>query len=669
MIESSLFVSGNISRQGKVDEGNTVSDYDPNEIKRKFSINTSIAPLSWKGKKINILDTPGFADFFGEVETAMSVAETGVIVVDALHGVQVQTNRVNNLAQEKKLSRLFFINRLDKEHAKFAEVLSDIQELDSTTTVAAFLPIGIESTFAGIVDLISLKAYEYSEKEAKEIDIPEDLKNEVGENREKLIEAAAENDDALLEKYFDSGSLEEAEIIKGLKAGLRTSNLSLVFCGSASKNIGIATYLDYVAELTPSPLEREEVEGRDADDKEVKIKVSPEAPFSALVFKIVADPYVGKLSYFKVFTGSLSKDQSVINASAKGKHSKQKIAHIFEIKGKEQNEVKEIVTGDIGAAPKLEDVNTGDTITAESNPVSIDIIKLPESVLSFAIAPKSKGDEEKISASLHKIAVEDQTLKFRRDVQTKETVISGMGDMHLEIVIDKLKQRFGVEANLSAPKIPYRETIKGSSSAQGKYKKQTGGRGQYGDVWLRLETLERGKTYEFLNEIKGGSVPSSYIPAVKKGISETMDKGVIAGYPIVDVKVALYDGSFHPVDSSEMAFKIAASMAFKKAFEEASPSLLEPIMNVEVHVPEKYIGDVIGNLSSKRGRVQGTDGTGKYQTVRAQVPLGEISKYAVELQSITHGEGDFTMSFTRYEEVPPDVSQRITAQAKQKEEG
>ena len=650
LTESLSFVSGIISRQSKVEEGHTLSDFDPNEIKRKISISTSIAPLNWQNKKINVLDTPGYADFFGEVETAMAVSETAVVLVDALSGFQVQTQRVINLASEKKLACLFFINRLDKEHAKFGEILTEIAEGSSKTTVAAFLPIGLEASLKGIVDLISAKAYEFSGTDAKEIPIPAELEAEAAEAREKIIEAAAENDDALLEKYLDSGELTQTELIQGLRAGVSNGNLNLVFCGSAAKNIGSATFLDYVSQLCPSPLESKQVE------------VTPQKSFSALIFKTIADPYVGKLSYLKVLSGTLKKDQSIVNQTSKDKH---KVAHIFEIKGKEQKEVAEIACGDVGAVPKMEDAKTADTIAADNNPVSYDLIKMPESILSFAVDPKSKGDDEKLGTSLLKIASEDPTLKVKRDPQTKETVISGVGDIHLEIVLDKIKQRFGVEAILHAPKIPYRETIKATAKAQGKYKKQTGGRGQYGDVWLRVEPLADGKDYEFLDEIKGGVVPHGYIPAVEKGIHETMEHGVIAGYPVTGVRIALYDGSYHPVDSSEMAFKIAASMAFKQSFKEANPVLLEPVMNAEVHVPEKYVGDVIGDLSSKRGRVLGTEPAGKYQTVKAQVPLVEISKYAIELRSITHGEGDFTMSFSHYEQVPPEIGQKVIAKAEE----
>lgn len=663
LAESMLYISGSISRPSKVEEGHTASDFDPNEIKRKISISTSVLPINWQGFKINILDTPGFADFFGEVESAMSVAETALIIVDAIAGIRVQTNRVANRALEKELTSLFFINRLDKEHAKFNEIVEEIQGLTSKTTAVAFLPIGLESNFKGIVDLITLKAYEFSDKEVKEIEIPQDMQAEVDDKREKLVEAAAENDDILLEKYLDSGSLEPDEFIQGLKSGIKNGNISLVFCGSALKNTGIATLLDYINKLCPSPLERSSLMALKGDE-ETEIKPSADAPFSALIFKTVADPYVGKLSYVKVFTGSLKKDQPVIDVNS---NHKQKIAHIYEVKGKEQKEVGELAAGDIGAVPKLDGATTADTLSADSS-IKYDVIKLPESVLSFAIDPKSKGDEEKLGTSLTKLTAEDPTLKIRKDTQTKESVISGLGDMHLEVVLDKLKQRFGVEAIMHAPKIPYREAIKGTAKAQGKYKKQTGGRGQYGDVWLRLEPSERGKYYEFLNEIKGGVVPSSYFPAVAKGIAETMENGVIAGYPVVDVKVALYDGSFHPVDSSEMAFKIAASMAFKQAFKEAGPVLLEPIMHIEAHLPEKYVGDVISNLSSKRGRVQGTEASGKYHTVKAEVPLEEVSKYAIELRSITHGEGDFTMSFSHYEEMPPDAARKIIAKYEESKE-
>lgn len=657
LTESMLYVSGEVPRFGTVDEGHSVTDFDPNEIKRKISINTSIAPISWKNKKINILDTPGYADFIGEVISAFVATDNVLLVVDGVSGVQVQSEQIWNMAEDKNLPRAVFINKIDKEHSDFEKVLNDVSDSFKGNVTTIFLPIGKEADFKGIVDITSGKAYEYNDKEAKEIDIPEDMKAEVDSRREKLIEAAAEADDTLLEKYLDGGELSAEEVSRGLVDGIKKGETIPVFCGSALKNIGTTTLLDAITNLMPSPADMPPRVGKD-DQKQ------PET-FSAITFKTMTDPYIGRINFVRVVSGNLKTDSLAFNCS---RDRKVKIGHIYQSKGKENNDLAEAVAGDIITLPKLEGVETGDTLCLESNKITYEPIKFPESVLSFSIAPKTKGDEEKISSSLTKIAEEDATLNVRRDTQTKETIVSGVGDLQLEILTDKLKEKFGVEAVLKDPKIPYRETIQGTAEAQGKYKKQTGGRGQYGDVWLRLEPLPKGEQYEFVNAIKGGVVPQGFIPAVQKGINEAMETGVIAGYPIVDLKATLYDGSYHPVDSSEMAFKIAASLGFKNAFMNSKPTLLEPIVNIEAVVPEEYMGDVIGDISSKRGKVQGMEAKGKNQAVKAQVPLAEVSKYAIELRSLTHGQGSFSMSFSHYEEVPPDISRKIIEAAEKAKE-
>ncbi|RJQ30829.1 MAG: elongation factor G [Actinobacteria bacterium] len=667
LCESCLYTAGVTTRIGLVEEGHATTDFDPNETKRQISINTALATLKHNNHKINVIDTPGYADFIGEVISALKVSDNILMVVDGVSGVQVQTEKIWDMAEAANLPRAIAINRLDKEHSDFYKTLADLKDTFKGNVVAANLPIGSENEFKGVVDLIEMKAYISKDNNVEEAAIPEDMATLVDEHREKLIEAIAENDDALLEKYLDSGELSTEEIIKGATAGMRNANFFPVFAVSATKAIGIPALLGSITNFMPSPKDMGEHVGKNPKtNNEEKRPNEPEAPLSVYVFKTLADPYIGKLSYLRVMSGTLRTDSSLQNAT---KETKQRVGHLLELTGKKQTEISQVVAGDIAAAPKLEQVETGDTLCVDSNPIIYEPIVFPESVLSFAIEPKSKGDEEKISNALHKIAEEDITLKVKRDPQTHETVISGMGDVHLEITTDKLKQKFGVEAVLKEPKIPYRETIKATANIQGKYKKQTGGRGQYGDVWLRLEPLAKGENFEFANEIKGGVVPSGFIPAVEKGVVEAMEGGVLAGYPVVDIKVALYDGSYHPVDSSEMAFKIAASMAFKKAFIEAQPVLLEPIVNLEIIIPSDFTGDVIGDLSGKRGKVQGMEAAGKNEHVKAQVPLAEVAKYAIQLRSITHGQGSFLMSFSHYEEVPPDVARKLVETAqRQKEE-
>ena len=656
LTESMLYVSGAIPRFGKVDEGHSTTDFDSQEIKRKISINDSIAPVSWKNKKLNIIDSPGYADFIGEVISALAATDCLLMVVDAVSGVQVQTTKIWAMAEKTKMPRAIFINKLDKEHSDFAKTLSEVEALEGNMTTI-FLPIGKEASFKGIVDIASGKAYEFNDKTAKEIEVPAELQDEVSSRREKLIEAAAEGDDTLLEKYLDVGELTAEEVSKGLVEGIKSGGTVPVFCGSGLNNTGTSVLLDSLVSMLPSPDEMPKM--TDSEEKSVD-------GFSGLVFKTMADPYVGKLSFVRIFSGTLKADLHIIDSK---KDTKVKVSHIFYNKGKEHTESPEAVAGDIVSLPKLEHVATGDTLCSESSKIIYDHLKLPEPVLTFAIEPKTKGDDEKISAALTKLSEEDSTISVRRDSATHETIVSGLGDMQLDVLLDRMKEKFNVEAIMKDPKIPYRETIMGRSEAQGKYKKQTGGRGQYGDVWLRLEPLPKGSQFEFVNAIKGGVVPQGYIPAVQKGVADSMNNGVIAGYPVVDIKVTLYDGSFHPVDSSEMAFKIASSMGFKNAFLDAKPVLLEPFVNIEAIVPDEYMGDVIGDLSSKRGKVEGMDSAGKNKLVKAKAPLAEVSKYAIELRALTHGEGSFSMSFSHYEEVPPDQQRKIVEQAqKQKEE-
>jgi elongation factor G len=659
LTEGLLYLCGHTSRLGRVDDGNTISDYEPEEQKRKVSINLSLNPCFYEGKKINILDAPGYADFFGEVISALTAADSVVLVIDGVSGAQVQTEKIFNAAYE--LPRAFFINKLEKEHSDFESAINSCRELLEAEPLPLTIPLGKESNFKGVIDVVRKKAFVYEDGKGKETAPPEEVKNELEKYHEKAVEAAAEGDDELLEKYLEEGSLSEEEIFSGLKKSFLGGKIFPLFCGSAYNLIGLDVFLFYINSIFPSPAERSAkvIKG----DKEEAFTVSTEGSLLALVFKTMTDPYVGRLNYVKVFRGILKSDSQVYNVN-QGK--KERIGHIFMLRGKQQEDVKEVIAGDIATIPKLSETKTGDTLS-EGEELLISPPKFPEPVFSVAIEPKSKGDEEKLSTCLTKLAEEDNTLKVFRNHETKETVVSGLGDLHLEVLLDRLKRKFKVEADLREPKISYKETIKKKARAQGKYKRQSGGRGQYGDVWLEIEPLPRGSGFEFVDKIVGGVVPKNYIPSVEKGVKEAMEGGVIAGYPVIDVKVTLYDGSHHPVDSSDMAFKIAGSLGFKNAAKDANPVLLEPIMNLEVMVPEKYMGDVIGDISSKRGKVLGMDSRGKLQVIKAQVPLAELSKYATELRSLTHGEGSFSMEFSHYDEVPREIAQKIIEESKKEE--
>lgn len=666
LAEAMLFASGTVNRLGKIDDGSTTCDYDPEEVKRKISINTALAPLLYKDVKINLVDTPGYADFIGEVIGALKVVETALVVVDAVAGVEVQTEKVWHLAEEDGLSRIIFINRLDKENADFVQVVTSLKEIFGQSVIPVQIPIGKEASFKGIVDLLKMKAIIFTEGKASEEEIPADLASEAQAAREKLVEAAAEMSDDVLEKYLNGEELTDSEIATSLRNGVAQGKIFPVLCGSATKTIGAVALLDFLINVAASPKDKQPPSGTNPRTKEeVTREPSKDAPLSAFVFKTMADPYVGKLSYIRVYSGALHSDSHVYNAT---KDKKERIGHIFLLRGKTQEEATEVPAGDIATIPKLVETTTGDTICHEANPIVYPAIKFPEPLISVAIEPKTKGDEEKLSTSLTKLAEEDPTLHVERNVEIHQTIVSGVGDMHLEVVVDRLKRKFGVDAALSAPRIPYKETIMGTAKVQGKYKRQTGGRGQYGDVWLELEPLPRGGGFEFVDKIFGGAVPKNYIPSVEKGVKEAMEGGVRTDYPVVDVKVTIYDGSFHPVDSSDMAFKIAGSMAFKKGFLEARPVLLEPIMNVKVIVPEDYMGDVISDLSSKRAKIGGMEPHGRNQVVKALVPLAEMSKYATELRSITHGRGTYSMEFDHYEEVPSEIADRIIAQTAKKVE-
>lgn len=668
LTEAILFNCGAIDRMGSVDNGTSTTDYEPEEISRNITISSSICFCNYKGYKINIIDTPGFINFIEDTRGCLRAVDGAVVIVSAISGVKAETEKIWKYACEFEIPRIVFINKMDKENASFSRAIAEIEKSFETEAIPLQIPIGSGDTFQGIVDIINMKAFNFTDGKAKETEIPAEMIAEAEVFRKKLIEKIAEADDALLERYLEGGELTKEEIIKGIKEGSLTRRFIPVSCGAATKNIGINHLIDDIILCLPSPLEMvriSPIRGKNAKDgKEVERKVDEKEPLSAYVFKTIADPYAGKLSIFRVYSGLIKADSTVLNTQA---GVKERIGQVFHLLGKKQVPAQIIGPGDIGVVAKLKETNTGDTLSDESHPIVFDKVRFAEPIISYAIAPKSKGDEEKVSSGLHRILEEDPTLRFHRDEETKEMILSGMGQVHLDVTLEKLKRKFGVEVIMKTPKIPYRETIRTSAKAQGKYKKQSGGRGQYGDCWIEIEPLPRGGGYEFIDKIVGGVIPQQYRPAVEKGILETMKEGIIAGYPIVDMRVTLYDGSYHSVDSSEMAFKIAGSMALKKAFLEAKPVLLEPIMKVEVTVPDESLGAVIGDLNSKRGKVQGVEPqAGGNQKILALVPMAEMLTYANQLHSLTSGRGLYSMEFSHYEEVPGHLAQKIIAEKETK---
>ncbi len=667
--EAMLFDAGMVNRMGKVEDENTVTDYDPEEKKRKISINAALAPCEWKGYKINVIDTPGYFDFVGEVKSGLRVSDGAVVVVCAVSGIEVGTEQVWKYADDYEMPRVVFINKVDRENANFFKVLDDLREKFGQNIVPFQLPIGQEEDFKGAVDLVAMKGMLFEGKSQKETDIPEELQEHIDKYREMIIEAVAESDDELLMKYLEGEELTDEEIKTGLRDGVLNGKIVPVLCGSAAKNMGIQPLMDTIINYLPSPADRPSVTGKVPESEEtVERKADVNEPFAALVFKTMADPYVGKLSLFRVYSGSLKSDSIVYNSS---KDKEEKIGQLFVMRGKEQINVSKVEAGDLAAVAKLQHTTTSDTLCDKNHPIVLKPINFPRPVVAASAEPKSEGDEEKISTGLARLAEEDPTFEVYKDTEAGQTIIKGIGDLHLEVIINKLAKKFGTEVELGKPKIHYRETIKTTAKSEYKHKKQTGGRGQYGHVFLELEPLNNyneEEGYEFVDKIFGGAVPKTYIPAVEKGVRETMKQGVLAGYPMVGIRVTLYDGSYHSVDSSEMAFKIAASMAFKKGALEAQPVLLEPIMNVEVVVPEEYMGDVIGDLNKKRGKILGMDPKNGMQVIKAQVPEAEMYRYATDLRSMTQGRGTFTSSFSHYEEVPPQVSEKIIEEARKAKE-
>lgn len=651
LTEAMLYNTGATSRLGKVDDGNTASDFFPEEIKRKISISTSLVPCEYRDYKINILDTPGFADFLGEVRAAVRVADNALVVVSAVAGVEVQTELFWEEAQG--LPKIAFINRMDRENANFFKVLEDLKNKFSGTIVPLQLPIGAEASFKGVVDLLKMKAliFEAGSGKYREEDIPADMMADVATYKEQLIEAAAEGDDDLLTKYLEGEELTDEEIRVGIAEAASKGAVVFVFCGSALNNVGVLPVMDFIVDCMASP---EQVTGDEDLSKE---------PLAALVFKTIADPYIGRLNFFKLVQGNIKADSVVYNAT---KEKDEKLGQILVMRGKEQQAVPEAKNGDIVAVAKLAVTTTGDTLTVKANPQDLPGIEFPEPTLGTAIEPKAKGDEDKLGSALQKLMEEDPTISLEKNTETKQTILHSMGESHTDIIIERLQRKFGVEVKTAELRIPYRETIRGQVQVEGKHKKQSGGHGQYGHVWLRMEPSE--EEFTFGEELFGGSVPKQYVPAVEKGIREALPEGVLAGYPVTNVKATLYDGSYHSVDSSEMAFKLAAIIAFRKGMEQAKPALLEPICNVEVEIPEQFMGDIIGDLNSKRGRVLGMEPMGKNQVIKAQVPLKEMLRYSIDLKSITQGRGRFKMEFDHYEEAPPKVAEDVIERAKKEKE-
>ncbi len=669
LTEAMLFSSGATNRLGRAEDGTTTSDFDEDEIARKNSISSSIAFCEWRGHEINLIDTPGFSNFLADTKLSLRVADSAVVVVSAVSGVRVQTEKVWQFADEYELPRFLFINKMDRDMADFFRTVEEIREGLCPVAIPLQIPIGAEASFQGMIDLLSLKALTFREGMDGKYDLkemPPDLKEKAEEWRSKLMETVAETDDSLLEKYLEVGELSLDELSEGLRRATFARKIVPILCGSATRNMGATPLMDQIISWCPSPLDRPNIEGENPKTKEKETrKAAEEEPLAALVFKTLADPYAGKLTLFRVYSGHLDSDSSVYNAS---KGIRERVGQLVQLRGKNQVPVSTLGPGELGAMVKLKETSTGDSLCDEKSPILFPAVTIPQPVISLAIEPKSKGDEEKLSSGLARLVEEDPSLRFGRDPQTKEALISGVGEMHLDIAVARLRRKFGVEVNVKTPRVPYKETIRASSETQGKYKKQTGGRGQYGDCWVKVEPLPHGGGYEFVNQIVGGVIPRQYIPAVEKGVIEAMEEGALAGYAVTDIKVTLYDGSYHPVDSSEMAFKIAGSMGFKKAVLGASPVLLEPIMNVEVIVPDESMGDVIGDLNSKRGRVQGVEAKSKIQVIRARVPLAEMLRYASELKSMTGDRGDYSMDFSHYEEVPGHIQEKIIEQSKKEKE-
>ncbi len=668
LVEAILFNTGMTDRLGKVDDGSSNMDFEPEETKRKITLSSSLHHCEWNGHELHIADTPGYTNFLHDTRGCMRILGGAVLMVSAVDGVKAQTQTLWRWAEEFEVPRIAFINKLDRERSDYLKVVDDMEKTLSCRPVAVNMPIGEELAFKGVIDLIKMKAriFQFDEKGTyEETDIPAEYQDEAQRLHVMLMEACAESDDELMEKYLETEELTDDEILRGLREGTLTGVFTPVFCGSATANIGIRQLLDYILICMPSPIDKGTQYGTNPKTGEAEERrPDPKEPFSAMVFKTVSDPFTGKLNIFRVYSGTVKSDSTVYNPN---KDCSERLGQILLPEGKKQKPVSEAVAGDIVAVAKLKETTTGDTLCDAAKPIRYECPVTMKPVISFALEPKNKGDEEKIFSGLTKLAEEDSTLILLRDSETKEMIISGMGQVHVEVAIEKLKRKFGAEVFLKEPKVPYREAIKKSVDQHYRHKKQSGGRGQFADVHIRLEPKKRGEGYEFVDKVVGGVVPRQYIPAVDKGIQEVMHKGPLGGFPVMDFSVTLYDGSHHSVDSSEMAFKIAGSMAFKKACLAASPVLLEPVMSMDITVPDECVGDVIGDMNSRRGKVLGMDPQGHSQVVKTHVPMAEVLKYAPELRSMTSDRGLFTMEFSHYEEVPSHLMAKLMEEFKQEE--
>lgn len=652
--EAMLFSAGAIGRMGSVNEGNTVSDYNEDEKEKKHSASTSLMSVVYNSKKINIIDIPGYTDFVGEMVGALRAADACIVVVNATSGIEIGTERAYRMAMEKGVPCIFFINMLDKEHSDYDKCFEDIKKKFRKHCVAVDVPIGKESALKSVVNIVS----------RKEIDTLSDAdKSHAKRLADELAEVVAETDDALLEKYLDKGELQPEELDSAFKKAVIKAEVTPILCGSAQRNIGIKELLDMIMNYLPSPADRPAVEGvkPETQDK-VAMTMKPDGPFAALVFKTLSDPYLGQISMFKVFSGTLQSNGGFYNVS---KGVREKIGPVFSLLGKTQIPMEAARAGDIGCVAKLKDTITGDSIGDEKAPVKFEDIQFPEPAISFSLKPKTRADEDKISTAIHKISAEDPTFKMTRDEQTKEMIISGMGDMHINMMINRMKLRYGVQVEIGTPKVAYKETVTAKGDAQYRHKKQTGGAGQFAEVWMRIEPLARGSGFEFVNEVVGGAIPRPFIVSCEKGVRSALESGIMAGFPVVDVRAIVYDGKTHPVDSKDIAFQTAARHAFRESTQKAKPVILEPIMDVDIVVPDEFMGDIAGSLNSRRGRVMGMEPGDGAQTIKAKVPLEEMYKYVNELKSITGGRGTYSMTFSHYEVVPSNLAQAIVEKAKQ----
>lgn len=664
LTEALLFSSGAVNRQGSVAQGTTVADWDEDEKKRQLSISASLCHFNWRDRSVNLFDTPGDPSFHADTIASLRVVEGALMVLNAAAGVEVQHERLWTQCEEHSVSRIIFVNMMDRERADFAAAVDQLQESFGQNAVASTLPIGAEDKFEGVIDLLTMKAYKYENGKASEIPVPDDMADTAEIYRDKLMDAVSENDDAVMEKYLEGQEISDAELYAALKAGVAAGAVFPIGAGCATRDIGIDLLLNLFVDAIPSPARRGAVTALNGDEQ-TSLECKNDGPLAAFVFKTMADPFSGRINLIKVFSGALNSDSNVYNPASK---TKEHVGQLLRLQGKENSPVDSLGAGDIGAVAKLKATNTGDSLCAEGSAISFPPLKFPNPVMSFAVEPKSKGDEEKVGTSLRRLQEEDPTLIVKRDDQTNELIVSGLSQVHVEIAVDRMKRRFGAEVILKPPRVPYLETIRKNAQAQGKYKKQTGGRGQYGDAWLRVEPLAHGAGFEFADAVVGGVIPRGFIAAVEKGVIETMKEGELSGSPIVDMRVTVYDGSHHPVDSSEMAFKIAASMGLKKAIAQADPVILEPIMSAQVSVPEENVGDVIGDMNSRRGKVLGMEPKGKMNQVNVEAPLAEMLSYAPDLRSMTGGRGDYTMDFLRYEEVPAHLAQKIVEKVQAEKE-